>query len=136
MPLRQVDFYAVECDSCECDFAEMEPDRKIVIAKAERAGWHIIRCGDDWIQSVLCPKCAKHQEAAEYTAKHLVEHLEASTAEPPLDKSGRISCPVCGRLVKGYVPTGGDGGAMRPYRHINPETGHWCRGRFHAVELE
>jgi hypothetical protein len=39
----------------------------------------------------------------------------------------KIICPVCEKVVSGYVPRGGDGSALRPYRH-----GH-CEGRFELV---
>lgn len=29
----------------------------------------------------------------------------------------RVICPVCSRTVAAYVPSGGDGTALRPYKH-------------------
>ena len=39
----------------------------------------------------------------------------------------KIICPVCEKVVSGYVPRGGDGSAYRPYRHGD------CEGRFELV---
>jgi len=47
-----------------------------------------------------------------------------------------VRCPVCKRKVKGYVPRGGDGTVLRPYRHTNPQTDEICEGRFYVVEEE
>jgi len=44
-----------------------------------------------------------------------------------------IKCPICGRAVRGYVPAGGDGTALRPYRHLNLATGAQCKGRLHTI---
>lgn len=40
----------------------------------------------------------------------------------------KVICPVCEKVVSAYVPKGGDGSALRPYRHGN------CEGRFELVE--
>jgi hypothetical protein len=39
----------------------------------------------------------------------------------------KVICPVCEKVVSAYVPRGGDGSALRPYRHGN------CEGRFELV---
>lgn len=46
----------------------------------------------------------------------------------------KVKCPCCGREVGTYVPAGGDGSAVRPLNHKDPE-GRPCDGRFWDVDL-
>ena len=61
----------------------------------------------------------------------------------------RVKCSVCDRIVNGRVPAGGDGSALKPYRHVPPDTlgtlkavegggwmGHnqWCRGSYYVAK--
>jgi hypothetical protein len=41
----------------------------------------------------------------------------------------KVKCPVCDKLVSGYVPKGGDGSVLRPRKHGD------CDGRFYDVDL-
>lgn len=45
----------------------------------------------------------------------------------------RVICPICDRLVAGYVPKKGDGSLWRPYRHL--AGGQWCEGWLYEAEL-
>lgn len=51
------------------------------------------------------------------------------------EQEKRITCPECGRTVAGYVPSGGDGTALRPRRHNRPGNGT-CWGTYTLVDPE
>lgn len=43
------------------------------------------------------------------------------------DRRYSCFCPKCGRWVKAMIPRGGDGSAVKPYRHKNGKR-EWCGG--------
>lgn len=45
----------------------------------------------------------------------------------PWSPAVRVVCPYCKKTVQARVPAGGDGSAVRPYRHDNAD-GVRCRG--------
>lgn len=50
----------------------------------------------------------------------------------PMSERLMVRCAVCREVFKGFVPKGGDGSALIPYRHKrkNPDVLVWCDGRF------
>lgn len=48
-----------------------------------------------------------------------------------------IECPVCKKWVVGAIPKGGDGSALKPWRHISALDGHTnpCPGSFMLVDI-
>ncbi len=47
----------------------------------------------------------------------------------------KVECAVCDRVVSGRVPKGGDGSMLVPYRHIDPQWGNSCGGRFFEAHV-
>ena len=48
-----------------------------------------------------------------------------------------VQCPVCKKYVTGTIPKGGDGTAIKPWRHVSALDGFTnpCTGIYHLVDI-
>ena len=47
----------------------------------------------------------------------------------------KVQCPLCGKIIGGYVPRGGDVARIRPRKHRESYRGPDCKGRFCILDV-